>query len=510
MACRAHRAGAIPLKWVAAIVVGLVIAAVALAGFLGAGAPKDEDCAGAAGASGAGVSANVSNLPGSVGAYSGKQLENAAIIINAGKKLGISKRGQTIAVMTAMGESTLNNIERGDAAGPDSRGLFQQRAEGWGTLEERMDPHTAATSFYKALQKVSGWESLEPSIAAHKAQINDDPYHYEEHWEPAKAVVNDLSDAKVSGGGAVKAQEASAGSGNAKSKPASAEKTKKKYGLGKVKDITAQAVGVLAPKFKIKTVGGHRESDPFPDHPSGLAADFMVPLNSAGQAQGDKLAKYLTEHHKEFGIKYLIWNQRSWYPDKGWKPMEDRGDPTQNHRDHVHVTFLSSADGNIDVPAEDSACANAGGGGSQAKASQVKGKWAVPSDGVKTSDFGPRDQPCAECSSHHQGTDISAGCNEPIYAAGSGKVVEAGPASGFGNWVKIDHGGGLVTIYGHMFDDGLLAKTGDTVKAGDHIAKEGENGVGTGCHLHFEVWQDGKKTDPEKFLNAQGIKVKSQ
>src|SRR5690606_34445211 len=111
----------------------------ALSYFIGAGSPPEPT--GECNISGEGVRVNVANLPKQVGVYSGKQLENAALIINAGKKLGLNKQGQTIGVMTAIGESTLNNIDRGDTAGPDSRGLFQQRANGaWGTLEERMDP----------------------------------------------------------------------------------------------------------------------------------------------------------------------------------------------------------------------------------------------------------------------------------------------------------------------------------------------------------------------------------
>lgn len=486
----------------AAVVLGLIV----LGAFIGGGAPpeRDPNCGGG---SGSAVNVNVANLPGSVGTFSGEQLEHAAIIINAGKKLGVSKRGQTIAVMTAIGESTLKNVKHGDSAGPDSRGLFQQRASGWGTEKERLNPHTAATNYYKALMDVSGWETLQPTIAAHKAQGNADPYHYEEYWPQAKTLVDKLSDAKVS---EAKTENVGVGVGNKETarKSLSPGEAKKKYHLGPVKDVTARAVGVLAPQFGVKTVGGHRKSDPFPDHPGGLAADFMVPVNTQGQAKGDKLAKYLTEHHKEFGVKYLLWNQRSWYPNRGWKPMEDRGSRVANHENHVHTTFVSGADGaNAALASDESTCAIAGGGASGSKASQIKGGWARPSEGSLTSDFGGRDSPCAGCSDSHKGIDLAAGCNQPIYAARAGTVIEVGPATGFGNWIRIDHGGGLITVYGHMFDDGLLAKVGDKVKAGEHIAKEGQNGVGSGCHLHFEVWQDGTKVDPKPVLNKSGIEV---
>lgn len=133
-------------------------------------------------------------LPGAVGHYEGVQLANAAQIIAAGARLGVGIHGQTVAVMTAMGESSLVNIDRGDVVGPDSRGLFQQRANGaWGTYADRMDPTTAATNFYRALLQVGGWQTLPPTIAAHRVQRNADPYHYAPYWPDAVAVVQALA-----------------------------------------------------------------------------------------------------------------------------------------------------------------------------------------------------------------------------------------------------------------------------------------------------------------------------
>ncbi|NMR32476.1 CHAP domain-containing protein [Crystallibacter degradans] len=131
---------------------------------------------------------------GTVAGYSGEQLENAALIIEAGQSAGLDLHGQSIGVMTAMGESSLKVLDRGDTAGPDSRGLFQQRANGaWGTYADRMDPGTSATNFFTALQDVPGWQDLEPSIAASKVQRNADPYHYEQYWDPAVTVVGALT-----------------------------------------------------------------------------------------------------------------------------------------------------------------------------------------------------------------------------------------------------------------------------------------------------------------------------
>ncbi|WP_237707847.1 peptidoglycan DD-metalloendopeptidase family protein [Hoyosella subflava] len=88
-------------------------------------------------------------------------------------------------------------------------------------------------------------------------------------------------------------------------------------------------------------------------------------------------------------------------------------------------------------------------------------------------------------------------------------MTAAGPASGFGNWIIIDHtidGKPYSTVYGHMWDDGVAVQVGDTVTAGQHIGEVGNNGQSTGAHLHFEVWEGGRlaggtETDPQPWLD---------
>ena len=88
-------------------------------------------------------------------------------------------------------------------------------------------------------------------------------------------------------------------------------------------------------------------------------------------------------------------------------------------------------------------------------------------------------------------------------------MTAAGPASGFGNWIVIDHtidGQPYSTVYGHMWDDGVAVQVGDTVAAGQHIGEVGNNGQSTGAHLHLEVWQGGRltggsETDPQPWLD---------
>jgi surface antigen len=149
------------------------------------------------------VSVDESKLPKvPVAGYQGEQLNNAALIINAGKSLKLSARGQTIGVMTAMGESSLKVLDHGDGPGPDSRGLFQQRDNGaWGSYADRMDPTVSATNFFKALQKIDGWEQLDPSMAGHRVQRNADPYHYQAYWAAAVEVVAALADVPATDAG---------------------------------------------------------------------------------------------------------------------------------------------------------------------------------------------------------------------------------------------------------------------------------------------------------------------
>ncbi|MCU1567075.1 MAG: amidase, partial [Pseudarthrobacter sp.] len=143
-----------------------------------------------------GGSVDVTDFP-EVPGYSTEQLSNAAAIINAGRTLNLPARGPMVSVMVAVGESGLRVLDHGDGPGPDSRGLFQQRDNGaWGSYADRMDPAISAGNFIKALQKVAGWEQLEPTIAASRAQRNADPYHYRKYQDPAARIVEALSDAK--------------------------------------------------------------------------------------------------------------------------------------------------------------------------------------------------------------------------------------------------------------------------------------------------------------------------
>jgi murein DD-endopeptidase MepM/ murein hydrolase activator NlpD len=125
-------------------------------------------------------------------------------------------------------------------------------------------------------------------------------------------------------------------------------------------------------------------------------------------------------------------------------------------------------------------------------------KYIKPAQGVFTSGYAYR------WGTMHFGVDIAGQFGSPIRAVTDGVVIEAGPASGFGLWVRIQHADGTISVYGHM--DSITTKTGAHVKAGDQIARMGNRGQSTGTHLHFEIWlPSGKKIDPQPWLEQHGI-----
>jgi murein DD-endopeptidase MepM/ murein hydrolase activator NlpD len=128
------------------------------------------------------------------------------------------------------------------------------------------------------------------------------------------------------------------------------------------------------------------------------------------------------------------------------------------------------------------------------------GEFVAPADGRVTSGFG------AHSGTTHYGLDIAAPHGDPIRAVADGTVIEAGPATGFGLWLRLRHDDGTVTVYGHMHT--LTAEEGDRVNAGEQIATIGSRGQSTGPHLHFEVWPHGQRSariDPAPWLAARGI-----
>ncbi|MCU1689865.1 MAG: Peptidase, partial [Jatrophihabitantaceae bacterium] len=113
---------------------------------------------------------------------------------------------------------------------------------------------------------------------------------------------------------------------------------------------------------------------------------------------------------------------------------------------------------------------------------------------------------CARWGTFHDGDDLAAPLGTPILAIGAGSVVAAGPASGFGNWVVIDHGNGAFSVYGHMRT--LTVSVGQTVSPGQLIAYVGNEGQSTGAHLHLGIRLggiNGTAVDPQVWLAQRGV-----
>lgn len=138
----------------------------------------------------------------------------------------------------------------------------------------------------------------------------------------------------------------------------------------------------------------------------------------------------------------------------------------------------------------------------------VSSGWARPAAGRITSGYGARGSICSGggCSgSFHYAVDLGTGCSAPIYAANSGVVRFAGWSGTYGNYVQIDHGGGVWTGYAHIRPGGTFVGVGEWVGAGQNIASSGTTGASTGCHLHYEVWIGGSRINPIDFMADRGV-----
>lgn len=125
--------------------------------------------------------------------------------------------------------------------------------------------------------------------------------------------------------------------------------------------------------------------------------------------------------------------------------------------------------------------------------------WPCPASSRITSGFGGRSSPTEGASSNHQGIDIGAPTGSDILAAAEGDVVVSTYSSSAGNYVMINHGGGVYTVYMHASK--LLVSVGEHVSQGQVIAKVGSTGYSTGPHLHFGVRLNGTYVDPRSYVS---------
>ena len=137
-------------------------------------------------------------------------------------------------------------------------------------------------------------------------------------------------------------------------------------------------------------------------------------------------------------------------------------------------------------------------GGSSSSGGGGTGRFIWPCHGTITSYFGWRTHPVFGTTKYHSGMDIGVDYGTPILAADSGTVIYSGWLGGYGYAVMIDHGSGLVTLYGH--NQALNVYEGQYVTKGTCIAYAGSTGYSTGPHCHFEVRLHGEVTEPLNYL----------
>jgi murein DD-endopeptidase MepM/ murein hydrolase activator NlpD len=115
---------------------------------------------------------------------------------------------------------------------------------------------------------------------------------------------------------------------------------------------------------------------------------------------------------------------------------------------------------------------------------------------VVSSAFGMRTHPVYRVRKFHTGIDFAGATGTPVYATGGGVVVRKGYSSGYGNFIEIRHSGGFRSFYAHLSK--TMVNRGDSVGIGQRIARMGNSGTATGCHLHYEIRKSGR------FLNSAG------
>ena len=133
--------------------------------------------------------------------------------------------------------------------------------------------------------------------------------------------------------------------------------------------------------------------------------------------------------------------------------------------------------------------------------------WARPSGGYISSHFGPRIHPIYGIARLHAGIDLATPCGRPVYAARSGRVSYSGWLGTSGNFIRLTHEDGYTTGYAHLQSGTLYVRLGESVVTGQLIARIGNTGGSTGCHLHLETRQNMVAQDPYPFFLNRGIRL---
>lgn len=506
------------LAWFA--VMSLTSAVTTVIGGAGAAAAAGADC-------GAETGDAVTSPAGPVN-VNAAQTRNAKAIIAAAKEKRLTEREMTLGIMVALVETDLLNVASSgngqeasqkypnDGVRPpnaQSVGLFQQQPW-WGSMKARMTPKVSAGLFYAAMEKVSGWKTMELGALAQRIQGSAYPDRYALREKQARGIVAKVADtvdatADTSAVPAVGDGGDVADDCGSKSFGAMACKRRVDLPADLALRMTPDGVRVLwcgarhAPWVKTIYTIGERPAGTGDDHATGRAVDFMVPdyKSTTGKRRGSELAEWMMKNHAAMGVKYIIWNDRIWNVERDTAPRplsqwRDYRDPTGTntdttmHLDHVHVSVFGNA---------------------ATSAVQVKGKWTRPMKGgyVLISPFGMRVSPTRGGLRLHAGVDMAVPVGTPVVAATNGTVSNREDPSGYGHYVVLNHAGRTQTLYGHLSRQSH--QNGARVKTGQIIGYSGNSGGSTGPHLHFEVRKNANPTglgtplDPVPYMASIGL-----
>jgi hypothetical protein len=266
-----------------------------------------------------------------------EQAENAALITAISIQRGLPARAASIALATAYQESKILNIEHGDR---DSVGLFQQRpSQGWGTVQQILDPVRSINAFYDALVEVEGYEAMEITEAAQAVQRSAYPDAYADHEADARALASALT-------------------GNHRAAfwcdtPGDAEEAGDRLDDAGLVRRAATVRAELESVFGPLSLGGFAPGGVSTGHMrgsahyEGRAVDvFFRPVTAENTKRGWAMAHYLVAQADRLSINTVIFDDRIWHAgsrsDDGWTdydvPSSSRGDRAiLEHRDHVHV-----------------------------------------------------------------------------------------------------------------------------------------------------------------------------
>jgi hypothetical protein len=265
-----------------------------------------------------------------------EQAENAALIAGVAVQRGMPARAASIALATAYQESKLYNLEQGDR---DSLGLFQQRpSQGWGSREQILNPYYATSSFYDALAKVDGYDTMRITKAAQEVQRSGYPEAYADHEADARVLASALTGNSPHAFSCVVTKDYPSGRDRLND-----------VGLTHRADVVRREVEAV---FGEQSLGGfapggvkdgHMRGS---THYEGRAIDiFERPISPANKVRGWAIAQYLVAQADRLAIQTVIFDDRIWKSGSeskdGWRdydPPQGPGDrAVLEHRDHVHV-----------------------------------------------------------------------------------------------------------------------------------------------------------------------------